>query len=281
MSLNGARVIGIARFPVKSMSGERIQRCSVTERGLHGDRVFAVIDQETGKVASAKHPAMWRELLLHSARLVHENEMSLEVTTPRGEMHHLPSDAANESLSRELKRAVAYNSQAPKAMKLDRLDPTSLIDKTAEVSIEQQLIARAAPEGTFFDFGPLHIITTNTLATLSSTGTVDLTDAARFRANIIVDCPDGGGGFIENTWTGRTLRFGDELSVRIITPTPRCAVPTLEHRGLSANVDILRALVKYNRLEVRGVGARPCAGVYGHPISPGEIEIGAPVRFIE
>ena len=281
MSLRGAKVIGIARFPVKSMSGERMQRCTVSERGLHGDRAFAVIDRETGKVASAKHPSMWRELLLYSARVLDENQMTLEITTPRGDKHLLPDDAANRSLSRELKRAVVYSQQAPTEMKLDRLDPMSLIEETTDESVEQQSIAMGAPKGTFFDFGPLHIITTNTLAVPSPAGAVDLADAARFRANIIVDCPDAGVGFVENAWNGRTLRIGSELCVRIVTPTPRCAIPTLEHRGLPADLGVLRTLVKHNRIEVRGVGVRPCAGVYGRPIAAGEIEVGAPVEFVE
>jgi uncharacterized protein YcbX len=89
---------------------------------------------------------------------------------------------------------------------------------------------------TFFDFAPLHIITTNTLATISPSGRADLTDAARFRTNLIVDCPDAGDAFVENAWVGRTLLIGCDLFVRIITPTPRCAIPTLEHRGLPENL---------------------------------------------
>jgi uncharacterized protein len=61
----------------------------------------------------------------------------------------------------------------------------------------------------------------------------------------------------------------------------RCAIPTLEHRGLPENLEVLRLLVKRNRLEVRGVGVRPCAGVYAQPISSGGIEPGAPVAFVD
>jgi hypothetical protein len=43
---------GLWRFPVKSMQGEEIETAYVTERGLLGDRVYALIDTETGKVVS-------------------------------------------------------------------------------------------------------------------------------------------------------------------------------------------------------------------------------------
>ena len=53
------RVVGICRYPVKSMMAEELNATVVTERGVLGDRAFALIDMETGKVASAKNPRRW------------------------------------------------------------------------------------------------------------------------------------------------------------------------------------------------------------------------------
>ena len=50
------KVVSIWRYPVKSMLGEELNSSYVTERGLIGDRTYALIDQQTGKVASAKNP---------------------------------------------------------------------------------------------------------------------------------------------------------------------------------------------------------------------------------
>ena len=47
-------IVSLWQYPVKSMMGEEINSSYVTERGLVGDRTYAVIDQKTGKVASAK-----------------------------------------------------------------------------------------------------------------------------------------------------------------------------------------------------------------------------------
>ncbi|HYN26355.1 MAG TPA: MOSC N-terminal beta barrel domain-containing protein, partial [Pyrinomonadaceae bacterium] len=47
-------VAGLWRFPVKSMRGERIEQVELTGRGLVGDRAYALIDADTGKVVSAK-----------------------------------------------------------------------------------------------------------------------------------------------------------------------------------------------------------------------------------
>ena len=52
-------VVGLWRYPVKSMMGEELNATEVTERGLVGDRQFAVVDPSTGRVAGAKNPRKW------------------------------------------------------------------------------------------------------------------------------------------------------------------------------------------------------------------------------
>jgi uncharacterized protein YcbX len=47
------------RYPVKSMMGEEINSSVVSEKGLLGDRQFALIDPSTGKAASPKNPSRW------------------------------------------------------------------------------------------------------------------------------------------------------------------------------------------------------------------------------
>ena len=47
-------VSSIRRYPVKSMLGEELDEVSVTAGGVIGDRAFALIDDETGKVISVK-----------------------------------------------------------------------------------------------------------------------------------------------------------------------------------------------------------------------------------
>src|SRR5947208_842229 len=56
------RVVAVWRYPVKSMMGEELNATEVTEHGLLGDRAYALIDAETGKVASAKNPRRWPNL---------------------------------------------------------------------------------------------------------------------------------------------------------------------------------------------------------------------------
>ncbi len=54
---------GLWRFPVKSMSREQLEQAELTERGLLGERAFALIDLDTGKVVSAKSVRLFPDLL--------------------------------------------------------------------------------------------------------------------------------------------------------------------------------------------------------------------------
>src|SRR6266508_2450327 len=67
------------RYPVKSMLGEGLDAVDLSEDGVVGDRAYALRDKETGKVASAKHPRLWPNLLACRAAFV-------EATRPDDEL---------------------------------------------------------------------------------------------------------------------------------------------------------------------------------------------------
>jgi hypothetical protein len=73
---------------------------------------------------------------------------------------------------------------------------------------------------------------------------------------------------------------GDELVLRVIARTPRCAVPTLTHGALPRDPDALRVLARHNRVEpLDSLDPEPCAGVYAEVLRPGRIRTGDPVRL--
>jgi hypothetical protein len=53
MQLAAGTVVSLWRYPVKSMQGEELNGAVVTWRGIVGGRAYALIDRETGLVASA------------------------------------------------------------------------------------------------------------------------------------------------------------------------------------------------------------------------------------
>ena len=63
-------VVSLWRYPVKSMMGEELNAAEVTQRGVLGDRAYALFDPSTGKVVSAKNPRKWANLFDFRARFV-------------------------------------------------------------------------------------------------------------------------------------------------------------------------------------------------------------------
>jgi len=57
-----AEVVALWRYPVKSMMGEELNAAEVTQQGVLGDRPYALVDADTGKVVSAKEPRKWAKL---------------------------------------------------------------------------------------------------------------------------------------------------------------------------------------------------------------------------
>lgn len=54
------RLSTLRRYPVKSMHGEEIESSPATERGLTGDRAYALIDAVDGKLGSSLGHGAWR-----------------------------------------------------------------------------------------------------------------------------------------------------------------------------------------------------------------------------
>src|SRR5437764_2644998 len=82
-------VVGLWRYPIKSMMGEELNASEVNERGLVGDRHFAVVDPSTGKVAGAKNPRKWGNFFDFRAAYVHPPQRgsdlpAVRVTLPDG-----------------------------------------------------------------------------------------------------------------------------------------------------------------------------------------------------
>lgn len=66
------QVQALWRHPVKSMRGERLQGLEVEARGVVGDRGHALWDEQGCRVASAKNPRRWADLLAYSASTLGE-----------------------------------------------------------------------------------------------------------------------------------------------------------------------------------------------------------------
>jgi uncharacterized protein len=276
----------LRRYPVKSMLGEDLDAGDVTFRGLDHDRRLAVISRRTGKVASAKYPRLWRALLTLSAAADHpaggeDAGDGVRITLPDGAIVTSTDPDVDQILSALLSEPVTLSATPPPGASLDRAVPEAVLadGETAEVPAEIIEIGAGAPPGTFVDFAPLHLLTTGTLHRIAGLSPRGVADPERYRPNVVIRTTAP--GFAENDWLDRYLAVGDDLILRVIARTPRCAVPTLEHGPLPRDADALRVLARHNRLApVIDADPEPCAGVYAEVLSPGRIHVGDSVFLI-
>jgi len=277
---------GLYRYPVKSLLGEAITATEVTERGLAHDRRLALVDTETGKIASAKYPRRWRRLLTLTAQL---GAGAVHITAPDGKAWRSTDPDADHHLSRFIGRDVTLTDTPPAQPTLDRARPDDILrgatDTATDIGIDTSHIGSAAPAGTFVDYAPVHLLTTAALARIDTLAP-GAADAVRYRPNIVLDTPGSGSGtgfgsgFPENDWPGRTLRIGDDLTLHVIARTPRCAVPTLAHGTVPADTAALRVLSDHNRIvPLDSMAPQPCAGAYAQVVAPGRIMLGDTVRW--
>ena len=273
-------VAALRRYPVKSMLGEDLDAGDVTFTGLAGDRRLAVLSRTTGKVASAKLPRLWRDLLTLSATAGDPAANgAVRITLPEGRTIWSSDPGVDTVLSGLLDQPVTLTAIPPPGAALDRAVPEAVLRDGVDAQVPAELIEMGGggPPGTFVDFAPLHLLTTSTLdriAELSPNGRADL---QRYRPNVLVHSTAP--GFAENDWLGRILRVGDQLVLRVIARTPRCAVPTLAHGALPRDPDALRVLARHNRVEpMDSADPEPCAGVYAEVLRPGRVRTGDAVR---
>jgi uncharacterized protein len=272
-------VARLRRYPVKSMLGEDVDASDVTFAGLAGDRRLALISRRTGKVASAKYPRLWRDLLALSAAAPDAGDAVL-ITLPGGQAVWSTDADADEILSALLNEPVTLAATPPPGASLDRAVPEAVLSAgvTAQVPAEIIEIGAGAPPGTFVDFAPVHLVTSSTLDRIAGLSPHGRVAPERYRPNVVIRTEAE--GFIENGWLERDLRIGDELVLRVIARTPRCAVPTLAHGGLPRDPDALRVLARHNRVAPLDMeDPEPCAGVYAEVLNPGRVRVGDPVRL--
>jgi len=275
-------VAAVFRYPVKSMLGSRVEAAGLRASGLAGDRGWALVDRQTGKIASAKQPRLWRSLLQLRAEFrgaPGDPAGEVTITLPDGTVARAGEARTDDVLSRYLGRPVALRQGRQAGAGIDRAVPEEVLARgvDAEVAAESVELSQETPGDSFVDYAPVHLITTATLAAVTrAAGAVPRPRV--FRPNLVVATP-GLSGYAENDWVGRQVAIGGQVRLEIFLPTPRCAVPTLAHGHDPANPQVLRALARSNRIRVAGFDSlQTCAGVYAKVVSAGRVRVGDEVR---
>lgn len=222
-------VAAITRYPVKSLVGEDLDSASVDERGLVGDRLWAVHDLD-GKLGSGKSTRRFRRMPgLLDLTASYEQDSRPVVRFPDGRRVRGDSQEIHEALSAHVGRSVTLASEE-------------------DVS--------------HFDEGPLHMVTTSSIARLSELHGSEV-DVRRLRANFVVDT--GGHDFDEAGWVSGTLAIGAEVVVLVREPMVRCVMVGLPQEGLDADPQLLNTISSVNDAQL---------GLVVDVRSPGTVRLG-------
>jgi len=156
-------VVSVWRYPVKSMMGEELNAAEVTERGLLGDRAYALLDNSDGKAATAKNPRKWPRLFDFRAAFVEPPGAASEVpavriTLPDGTTVTSDQENLDRILSGALNRGVTLAAARRGEVNAEEywlyMDGLDHRDTVTDFTL---------PEGTFFDCAVVHLLTTASL----------------------------------------------------------------------------------------------------------------------
>ena len=217
------RLVGLWRYPVKSMAAEALAEVEVAWQGLAGDRRWAFVRD------GVEHSGFpWLTLRQRAELLRYVPSFSdparpdsspTQVLAPSGRIY----DVTDPALAAEL---------WPSGARVIRQD-----------------------RGTFDTF-PLSLVTTQTISQLGELVGEQLA-ASRFRPNFLVEAA-GDEPFPEDGWVGSVLRIGD-LRLRIDKRDGRCMVITIDPETLETHPAILRAVARERQgcLGVYGSAVEP------------------------
>src|SRR3989442_45190 len=192
------------RYPVKSMMGEELNAAEVTERGLRGDRAYALVDRADGKVASAKNPRKWPSLFDFRATFIEPpsrgaNLPPVRIVLPDGTIVSSAQRDVDQVLSRALHREVTLEAIAGGDV---GATSSSGNPRTANAEVNwpdlegldyrDTVTDFEMPVCTFFDIAVVHLLTTATLDRLGEVYPQRRFEGQRFRPHIVVVPASGG-----------------------------------------------------------------------------------------
>ena len=223
--------------------------------GPVGDRVFAVVDLEAGRILrTIEQPS-----LLGCEARWGNGVLSVEIDGEwiTAELQRSGHEVGLDYWGRTARMEVV---EGPWASEFSRF----LGRRVA--------LARSVVAGTVVYGGPVTIATTGSLRRLADESGSDV-DERRFRSTLTIDTGDAA-AHVEDAWIGRELEIGT-ARLRVSSGIPRCAVIDLDPDTGVAGTSLLKTLAGY-RLRAGEIEF----GVYAEVIRPGIVSGGDLARVL-
>lgn len=261
------------------MLGERRRSLSITEAGVTGDRMWALRDPATGRIASAKkHPRLLEFRATYAIEPTFDTWGRVRIETPDGRVLSPEDEGASRVVSEILDHDVRFDSQAGSDEKAT-IDRETVFGDVPVSSLMPDWTPESMPDyfqlatGTFLEIGAVYLLTSGSvdhLRVLRGKGAT--VDRLRFRPNIYIESAPSWAGFVEDSWLESSLAIGDEVRCTDFQHTLWCVTSTLAQKGIPRDLGILRTLAQHHD---------GCLGVYASVSSPGSVQVGDEVLLLQ
>ncbi len=200
------KIQSLWHYPIKSLLGETQNKLDLNERGVVGDRHFAIADNQ-GKFGSGKNTRRFRRIdNLLSLHAVSEDGI-VSIGFPDGDVVDISSEKINHQLTEFLGQ------------------PVTVVPE------------RNIPH---FDDGSVHLLLSSEMAKLQSLVPRAQINERRFRPNITLDVPQH---ITDGDLIGRILTIGG-VQLEVTHKTERCRMVTIAQDDLKFEPEILRPIAR-------------------------------------
>ncbi|HJU12639.1 MAG TPA: MOSC N-terminal beta barrel domain-containing protein [Candidatus Binataceae bacterium] len=252
-------VAALWRYPIKSMRGESLDEAWVSERGILGDRVWAVRELDRGGIMSARtFPSLLEMRAGYETEPASDPGAPITIELPDGRTVAPDDPRTAAILSHFLRRRVS----------LERVRTERLTESELEAIMRGD---GYPPHRDFFDEEALHLVATGTLTFMRTLRPESDFDRRRFRANIYVETAAEADGFVEDRWLEGVLEIAEQVRIVGMRPAIRCAMTTHPQGELRHDVNILRTAWQHHQAYV---------GVFAAVGAPGRIRLNDPVMLV-
>jgi uncharacterized protein YcbX len=299
----------IWRYPVKSMRGEKLDRCMIGRLGIPGDRGWALRDENTREITNGKlipklmqMQARYREapangdippveIILADGVTLNSDDpdinarlssalgksVTLWPLQPATNKAHYRRNATSARLMAPFMRLPAFRALLPRLSQFGSINRLlrAVFSREADEPIPDisilppEVLQFTSPPGTYFDAFPVHVLTTASLAAMTRFNAGAVWDVRRFRPNLLIETAAGIDGLVEAAWSGRSLSVGP-VELKCEIPTVRCGMTMQAQDGLPKDSSILRSIVR---------DANQNLGVYANVVIAGQASSGDAVEI--
>ncbi|TAN71441.1 MAG: MOSC domain-containing protein [Methylobacter sp.] len=211
---------GITVYPVKSLSGIHVNSWPVTEKGLHHDRKWMLIDNDRQFLSQRKLP----EMALIKTALTDKN---LILSAPGMEnlalaLEPVDGQIINSTIWHDQCDARSVSTEADQWLSDFLKHDCRLVYQPDEVTRPvDPHYAHPTDKVAFSDGFPFLIISENSLTALNDEMQLNL-PMTRFRPNLVISgCP----AYAEDSWREISI---NAIDFRLPKPCSRCSVPTID-----------------------------------------------------